>query len=99
MCMENSIVVVGPENFTFGFEISGIKAFRGDEFGKAISKEEGAGIVILDPNVYEKLSQREKDSIDTMIKPIVMVLSEEDNKGSNLREMIIKALGVDLLKE
>lgn len=97
--MENSIIVVGNSNFTFGFEIAGLKAFTESEFNKAISKEENAGIVILDPKVYETLSQREKDSINTMIKPIVMVLSEDDSKGTNLREMIIKSLGVDLLKE
>ena len=97
--MENSIVVVGNSNFTFGFEIAGLKAFSENEFNRAISKEENAGIVILDPKVHETLSQREKDLIDTMVKPIIMVLSEDDTKGTNLRDMIIKSLGVDLMKE
>ena len=97
--MENSIVVVGSQEFTFGFEIAGLKAFLPDEFSKAISKEEDNGIVILDQNVYDTLSQREKQQINTMIKPLVVILSQDDTKGSNLREMIIKALGVDLMKE
>lgn len=96
--MENSIVVVGSPEFTFGFEIAGLRAFLPEEYSKAISKEEDNGIVILDQNVYDNLSQREKQQINTMLKPLIVILSQDDSKGSNLREMIIKALGVDLLK-
>lgn len=97
--MSDSIIVVGNEEFTFGYEIAGLKAYKEDEFSKAISKQENAGVVILDPNVYEKLSQREKNQIDTLVKPIVLIIGEDDSKGTNLREMIIKSLGVDLLKD
>ena len=97
--MENSIVVVGSPEFTFGFEIAGLRAFLPEEYSKAISKEEDNGIVILDQNVYDNLSQREKQQINTMLKPLIVILSQDDSKGSNLREMIIKALGVDLLKD
>ncbi|MCH8519612.1 MAG: hypothetical protein LAT82_02555 [Nanoarchaeota archaeon] len=97
--MENLIVVVGSPEFTFGFEIAGLKAFLPEDFSKAISKEEDNGIVILDEIVYNTLSQREKQQINTMTKPLVVILSQDDAKGSNLREMIIKALGVDLLKD
>ena len=37
--------------------------------------------------------------IDTLIKPLVVIMSQDDTKGTNLREMIIRALGVDLLKD
>jgi vacuolar-type H+-ATPase subunit F/Vma7 len=97
--MNEQIVAVGNQDFTFGFEIAGLKAFSEDEFSYAISKEVEAGIVILDEAVYEKLSQREKQQVTTMTKPLVVILSQNDTKGSNLREMIIKSLGVDLLKD
>ena len=97
--MSDSIVAVGSEEFTFGYEIAGVKAFSAEDFSKAMSKDENAGIVILDEKVYEKMSQRERNQIDTSIKPLVVIMSEDNTKGSNLREMIIKALGVDLLKD
>lgn len=97
--MSDKIVAVGSEDFTFGYEIAGVKAFNEEGFHQAISKQEGAGIVILESEVYEKLSQKDKIMIDTLIKPLVVIMSSEDNKGSNLRELIVKALGVDLLKD
>lgn len=97
--MSDNIVAVGSEDFTFGYEIAGVKAYSENDFHKAISKQEGAGIVILDSKVYEKLSQKDKLMIDTLIKPLVVIMSEDNTKGSNLREMIIRALGVDLLKD
>ena len=95
----DKIVVVGSENFTFGYEIAGVESFRGDQFHEAISKQYNAGIVILDPQVYEKLSQKDKITIDTLTKPLVVIMSQDDTKGSNLKELIIRALGVDLLKD
>ena len=97
--MSDSIVAVGDEDFTFGYEIAGVKAFSEHQFHEAISKQEGAGIVILQEEVYKNLSQKDKITIDTLIKPLVVIMSQDDTKGSNLREMIIRALGVDLLKD
>ncbi len=93
------IVVVGKEDFTLGFELVGIKAYSFDKFEEVISKHSNAGIVIISQEDYEQLSLKLKGQVDRLLKPIVIILSEDDIKGGNLRQAIIRALGVDLLKE
>ena len=94
----SKIYVVGSEEFTLGFELVGVEAKSLDEFELLISKQSEAGIVIISQQDYDSLSLKVKSQIDKLLKPIVVILSKEDIKGGNLRDKIIKALGVDLLK-
>ncbi len=93
------IVVVGEEEFTLGFELVGVKAYTMEKFEELISKNSNAGIVIISQLDYDNLSLKVKTQVDRLLKPIVVILSEDDIKGGNLRDAIIKALGVDLLKD
>lgn len=95
----SKIVVVGDESFTLGFELVGIEAKPMKDFENLLHKDEDIGIIIVPQEEYDALSLKIKTKLDTLIKPIVVILSEEDIKGSNLRNAIIRALGVDLLKE
>jgi vacuolar-type H+-ATPase subunit F/Vma7 len=95
----SEIVVVGKEEFTLGFELVGIKAQTFDKFEELISKNSNTGIVIIEKSEYDTLSLKIKTQVDKLLKPIVVILSEDDIKGGNLRNAIIKALGVDLLKD
>lgn len=90
--------VVGDEDFTLGFELVGIESKTMDKFESLISKGTDAGIVVIEQKDYDNLSIKIKGQIDKLIKPIVVILSQDDIKGGNLREAIIRALGVDLLK-
>ena len=95
----SEIVVVGNEEFTLGFELVGIKAYGIDKFEELISKNSNSGIVVISQDDYDGFSLKIKNQIDKLLKPIVVILSEDDIKGGNLRDAIIKALGVDLLKD
>ena len=95
----SKIVVVGDEDFTLGFELVGIESFPFEDFEKLIAKDSQASILIINEKDYSTLSLKLKSQVDRLLKPIVVILSEDDIKGSNLREAIIRALGVDLLKE
>jgi vacuolar-type H+-ATPase subunit F/Vma7 len=92
------INVCGDEEFTLGFELVGIEAVKMDKFESLISKSSDCGIVIISQDEYNKLSLKLKNIVDKLLKPIVVILSKEDIKGGNLRDAIIRALGVDLLK-
>jgi vacuolar-type H+-ATPase subunit F/Vma7 len=95
----SKIIVVGEENFTLGFELIGIEKRELSDLEKIIySKTEDIGIVIIDESDYNNLSLKIKNKINSLLKPIIVVLSENDIKGDFLRKKIIKALGVDLLK-
>lgn len=92
------IAVCGDEDFTLGFELVGMDAYTMDKFENLISKSSDAGIVIISEENYNNLSLKLKNIVDKLLKPIVIILSKDDIKGGNLKEAIIRALGVDLLK-
>jgi len=95
----SKIVVFGNEEFVLGFELVGIETYLIEELEEIISnKESDIGIVVISSDDYEKLSLRIKNTISKLLKPIVVILSEDDIKGNSLREKIISAMGVDLLK-
>lgn len=98
--MTNSkIVVVGSEEFTLGFELVGIEQFPLDKLESLIStKNNNIGIVIISQKDYNVQSQKIKNIIDKLIQPIIVILSDEDIKGNNLREQVMRVLGVDLMK-
>lgn len=95
----SKIVVVGDEAFTLGFELVGIESKPFSEFESLLSKDTDVGIVIINKADYDQLNLKLKTKLDTLIKPIVVILSEDDIRGGHLKEAIIKALGVDLLKD
>jgi vacuolar-type H+-ATPase subunit F/Vma7 len=95
----SKIVVVGSEEFTLGFELVGIESRPFNDFEKLLDKKEDIGIIVIKKEDYNKLSLKLKNKISTLIKPIVVIISEDDVKGNVLRDKIIRALGVDLLKE
>lgn len=95
----SSIVACGSEEFTLGFELVGIESFGIDKFDDLISKSSDVGIVIISKEEFDKLSMRVKNSVARLIKPIIIILSKDDIEGGDLREAIIRALGVDLLNK
>ena len=92
------IIVVGNEEFTLGFELVGIKSAGMDKFEELISKTSSAGIVIISQDDYNTLNLRLKNAVSKLVKPIIVILSKDDIKGGDLRNQIIRSLGVDLLK-
>lgn len=94
----DKIVVVGDEEFTMGFELVGIESAPVDKFESLLDKGAEVGIIIISQKDHETLSMKVKTQLTRQLKPIVVILSEEDIKGNSLREKVVKALGVDLMK-
>lgn len=96
----SEIVVIGESEFTVGFQLAGIN--RVIELDKDIEKkvtnvlsDETVGIIITSPKTVDNLSERTKSKLFKVVKPVTVVVSEEE-KEENLRKMIIKSIGVDL---
>jgi len=96
----SEIVVIGESEFTVGFQLAGIR--RVIELDKDIDKkvtttlnDESVGIIITSPKTVDALSERTKSILFKVVKPVTVVVSEEE-KEENLRRMIIKSIGVDL---
>ena len=94
----NKIVAIGNEEFTLGFELIGIESYELIELEKLISKGNEIGIIIINQSDFNTLSIKLKNDISKLLKPIVVILSADDIRGNTLKEKIIKALGVDLMK-
>jgi len=97
------IAVVGPLEFTLGFQLAGVKNLYNPSNEEEMSetlisllKQSGIGVVVVDNNDLMKLSERLRIRLSESVTPTVLgVGTEEDN---TLRESIKSALGVDLWK-
>lgn len=98
----SKIVVVGGEEFTLGFMLVGIKDivtdFNTDETVnnvRSLLDNPDVGIIIMQQEVFDEMPIKLKETLTKSVKPVVVLLSKKGDAG-NLREMIIKSIGVDL---
>jgi vacuolar-type H+-ATPase subunit F/Vma7 len=96
------IVAVGDGEFSLGFELAGVRSVR---LGKeqetmigSLMRDERIGILIVGKRSFDALSQELRDRMLRAIRPISVILSEEES-NDELRAMIIKSIGVDLWKD
>ncbi|MEK6916571.1 MAG: V-type ATP synthase subunit F [Nanoarchaeota archaeon] len=99
------LAVVGDSEFVMGFELIGIKKiFEGETaaelknlFNKAMS-DRTIGIIVTNEKALEKLDPILKRNVENSISPVTVVLSTSMAAQQNLRDMIKKAIGIDLMK-
>jgi len=99
------IAIVGDKKFSLGFQIAGIsKAFQLDKehpnetINELISNPE-IGIIIMQEKSLQNLDEFVHEEITNSVDPVFMVISEQENSNSELRKLIKKSIGVDLMKE
>ena len=96
----SEIVIIGGNEFNLGFGLAGIRnVIEVDDqveqkFKEAFDNPQ-TGIIITDDITVQKLSPHFREIVETSAKPSVVVLSLE-GKDEGLRQMIIKAIGVDV---
>ena len=97
------IAVVGPLEFSLGFQLAGVKNLHNpnsdeelSELLKSLLNQKEIGVVVVDNIDLNKLSDRLRIQLTESVTPTVLGIgTEEDN---TLRESIKSALGVDLWK-
>jgi len=97
------IAIVGPPEFTLGFQLAGIMRLHNPENDEEMSKtlqsmldEEEVGIIVVDATDLTRMPDKLRQRMSDSISPTVLGIgTEEDN---TLRESIKSALGVDLWK-
>lgn len=95
------IVVIGTPKFVLGFRLAGVRKIIEAEDNplnkiKEIMADPNVGIIIADSETISKLDEYDRLDIESSVKPVVIVLSEEATSDS-LRKMIRKSIGVDLM--
>lgn len=97
------LAVVGNSEFVMGFELIGIKKiFEGEtkeqlkhQFIDAL-KDTSIGIIVTNDKSLEKLDVNQRRNIENSVTPVTVVLSTSAGAQDNLRDMIKKAIGIDL---
>ncbi len=100
----SELAVIGDSEFVMGFELIGIKKiFEADtnqelkeRFTEAMS-DTNIGIIVTNDKSMKKLSQNFRRNVENSITPVVVTLSVDEFAQDNLRDMIKKAIGIDLL--
>ncbi|MFH1132880.1 MAG: V-type ATP synthase subunit F [Nanoarchaeota archaeon] len=98
------IAIIGTPEFILGFQLAGIRKTieAGDNPLKDIQQlrdDPEVGIVITDEETMSRLKEHERYAIERSVRPTFVVLSVKSSGQDNLRRMIRKAIGVDLLKD
>ncbi|NMA30336.1 MAG: V-type ATP synthase subunit F [Candidatus Methanofastidiosa archaeon] len=93
--------VIGDEDFVTGFKLLGIRKNKriidGRQFEDYLNdmfKDKDVGIIIIQPEYYNTLSNKAKLRVDTSVKPAVIVLGLK--LSDILRDKIKHIIGVDL---
>jgi V/A-type H+/Na+-transporting ATPase subunit F len=97
------LAVVGNSEFVMGFELIGIKKiFEGESkehlkvaFTDAL-KDSSVGIIVTNNISLDKLDSNFRRQVENSITPVTVVLSTDTGAQENLRDMIKRAIGIDL---
>jgi len=98
------IACFGTEAFTLGFQLVGIRRAVFVEEGKvldqllALKEDPELGIIITEERVLDGLEGDDRALIEDSVEPVFIPLSTETSMES-IRKLIIKSIGVDLMKE
>jgi|TARA_B100001971_G_C18132070_1_gene505400 vacuolar-type H+-ATPase subunit F/Vma7 len=92
--------VLGGSEFTLGFRLTGIKKvieFKDEKDANAMMADKTIGVVIMDQKSFDSLSDFKKEEVTNNNEPVFVVVS--DQPQDELRNMIIRSIGVDLMQE
>lgn len=95
-----NVAVLGPNEFTVGFQLAGIKEIVevSDNPIKDIEelkKRKEIGIVVVDEKIMESLQEHEREEIEDSVDPVFIPLSTKVEQDS-LKRLIKKSIGVEL---
>lgn len=94
------LAALGGSEFTLGFRLAGIRKvmdFKGEQDIDTLMRDPSVGVVIMEQVAFDGLNEHRKDDVVNSIKPVFVVVSEQPQE--ELRKMIIRSIGVDLLRE
>ncbi len=97
------IAVIGASEFVLGFQLAGVKqVFEATKDNiqkvlKDIRKNIDIGIAVVDESLMETMDKHERMEIEASASPVFVSLSTKSSQD-NLRYLIKKSIGVDLMQ-
>ncbi len=103
------IAVVGGHALQLGFKIAGITTAYTAETGteaepivQKLLQQEEVGIIVIAASLAKEIRDRKiNEALTSSMKPLFIVVSDYGQKEEykdNLRQLIIRALGIDIMK-
>ncbi len=103
------IAVIGSHSLELGFKIAGITTSHTCESGaeaeveiQKLMQDPEVGIIVLSAGLAVEVRDRKvREALTSSMKPLFIVVSDQGQKEEykdNLRQLIIRALGVDIMK-
>lgn len=102
------IVVIGSEQVTLGFKLSGIHSYTIADVGEAeallreLLQDSSIGLIILGSGIVSQIRDRKLlDLVSSSILPMVIeipALGAERKEDDLLRNLIMRAIGIDIGK-
>lgn len=103
------IAVVGSHSLELGFKIAGITtSFTAETGAEAepiihrLMQQGEIGIIVMSARLVGEIGDRKiRDALTSSMKPLFIVVSDSGQKEDykdNLRQLIIRALGIDIMK-
>tara|TARA_Y100000310_G_scaffold117117_1_gene115824 strand:+ start:2143 stop:2439 length:297 start_codon:yes stop_codon:yes gene_type:complete len=96
----NELGVLGGSDFTLGFRLTGIKKvieMKDEKDVDAMMADKTIGVVMMDQGSFDSLSEFKKEQVTNNNQPVFVVVS--DKPQDELRKMIIRSIGVDLMQD
>jgi len=105
--MKSKILVIGDAPLVMGFQLAGLEntvhateqTFQ-KELENALANPEN-GIVIANESMLARIDWRLKKKLDSIAYPVIIPMPDSSGKsteGDEIRQLIKRALGVDLVK-
>lgn len=97
-------IIFGKEEFTLGFSLAGIKDIiniddnTAERELKKILDNKIHGILVTDNKTMNMVSEKTRLKLQDSVNPVIVVLSESAEQ-EEVRRMIIKAIGIDILEK
>ncbi|MEM3373597.1 MAG: V-type ATP synthase subunit F [Candidatus Woesearchaeota archaeon] len=93
---------MGNSEFVLGFELIGLNVYEAEtsdklkEYFLKCLNDKNIGIIVTNDKTLQKLEPNIKKQVENSLSPVLVVLSDKPGAQENLREMIKKAIGIDL---
>lgn len=103
------IAVIGNHSLELGFKIAGIASSHvvettkeAEDLVNQFMQQDDIGIIVLTSTIAREIHDRKiNDAMQNSMKPIFIVVADLNDKEvyeDNLRKLIIRALGIDIMK-
>ncbi|MHB1830153.1 MAG: V-type ATP synthase subunit F [Candidatus Micrarchaeaceae archaeon] len=104
------IAAIGSHSLELGFKIAGVTSSYSAESGteaegiiQGLMQEDDVGIIVITSRLAKEIRDRKiSEAITASMKPLFIVVSDMNDGAvyeDNLRALIIRALGIDILKK